>query len=119
MISFEQLRQANESRVKLWHPGFHGAGRDDWTGADWSNAMCGEAGEAANIVKKIRRAETGIAGVGDPDDLTLISMLGEELADTVTYADLLAAYYGLDLGVQVVTKFNHVSEKQGFPQRLP
>jgi hypothetical protein len=28
--------------------------------ADWSNAMCGEAGEAANVVKKIRWIETGL-----------------------------------------------------------
>lgn len=119
MISFDELREANESRVRLWHPDFNApptAGA--WSGADWSNAMCGEAGEAANIVKKIRRYECGLKGMGDPSFLELIEMLGEELADTVTYADLLAAYYGLDLGIHVAAKFNKVSEKQGFPQRL-
>jgi hypothetical protein len=28
-------------------------------GDDWSNAICGEAGEVANVVKRMRRIETG------------------------------------------------------------
>ena len=48
---------------------------------------------------------------GDP-------VLGTRLADVVTYADLLATYYGIDLGSAVVAKFNAVSELQGFPERL-
>jgi NTP pyrophosphatase (non-canonical NTP hydrolase) len=92
---------------------------DEWTGADWSNAMCGEAGETANVVKKLRRVETGTTpGPDDPPLDRLREMLAEEIADTVTYADLLAAHYGIDLAAAVADKFNRVSRRQGFPDRL-
>lgn len=121
MLNFDTLRVANSDRATRWH---HGA--DTWTGADWSNAMCGEAGEAANIVKKIRRHETGIIGgpgmspnpYNTPGLSELISDLGDELADVILYVDLLARHYHVDLGAAVVEKFNRVSEAQGFPERL-
>lgn len=107
---------------------------DPWTLADWSNAMCGEAGEAANVVKKLRRIESGLwesqryTGDGSGSMLVtlgvtdagreLLTMLGDELADLVLYADLLAQKAGLNLGDCVRAKFNRVSEAQGFPERL-
>lgn len=111
-LTFAELRAANTLRLESWHTGAA------WTGADWSNAMCGEAGEVANVVKKLRRIETGNPGSRDPDEDTLLSMLWRELADVVIYLDLLADHYGLDLGACVVKKFNEVSEGEGFPQRL-
>jgi hypothetical protein len=47
--TFEALRTRNVSRLARWHD----PDSEPWTGADWSNAMCGEAGEAANVVKKL------------------------------------------------------------------
>ena len=47
-----------------------------------------------------------------------MSLQPRELADTVAYADLLAQYYGIDLGRAVREKFNHVTERAGFPERL-
>jgi len=124
-LSFDELREANVTRCKRWHPHFL-MGRDaglsameEWSGADWSNAMCGEAGETANVVKKLRRIETGTdQGPDDPSPDRLREMLADEIADTVTYADLLAAHYGIDLGAAIASKFNRVSERQGFPDRL-
>jgi NTP pyrophosphatase (non-canonical NTP hydrolase) len=115
-VNLADVRKKNIARALRWH-------EEDslWTGADWSNAMGGEAGEAMNVVKKIRRHETGIEGriaSGIPSREELIEMLAAELADTVLYADLLAAYYGIDLGRAVIDKFNLVSAKQGFPERL-
>lgn len=113
-LNLARLRDVNVSRKQRWH-----GDADEWSGADWSNAMCGEAGEAANVVKKLRRHETGTGtsyntpGVGE-----LMAALAEELADVITYADLLAAYYGIDLAAAVIAKFDHVSEAQGFPERL-
>lgn len=115
-LRFAELRTANRSRVVRWHP----PGSEPWGGADWSNAMCGEAGEAANVVKKIRRIETkvNITREGEEGLDLLVYKLGLELADMVTYADLLAEYYGIDLAEAVRDKFNIVSTREGFPERL-
>ena len=58
-LTFDALRDANASRVARWHD----PESSSWTIADWSNAMCGEAGELANVIKKIRRQEDGARGV--------------------------------------------------------
>lgn len=56
----EQLSATNGRRCERWH-GAGWKGPDDaWTIADWSNAMAGEAGEAANVVKKLRRVQTDL-----------------------------------------------------------
>jgi NTP pyrophosphatase (non-canonical NTP hydrolase) len=100
-------------------------GCETWTGADWSNALCGEAGEAANVVKKLRRAETAATpdaysgeSVTTTDRDELIAKLGSEIADVLIYAVLLAAHYNIDVEGQVRDKFNRVSVAQGFPERL-
>ncbi len=122
-LTFAQVSVVNRQRCERWHPGFpHGAPMtesDDWTGADWSNAMCGEAGEVANVVKKLRRAEVGLRGVLDGDRADLLTKLADEIADVYCYLDLLATFYGIDVPAAIVTKFNAVSELQGFPERLP
>lgn len=114
-LTFDALRVASSSRRARWH----GPDTEPWTGADWSNAMCGEAGEAANIVKKLRRLETGIGADHDGVRASLIEALGHELADTIAYVELLAQHYGIDLPDAVAAKFNLVSEREGFPERLP
>lgn len=113
-LTFHALRVANVSRKVRWH-----GDADEWTGADWSNAMCGEAGEAANVVKKLRRHETHTGtAYNTPDTAVLLLALAEELADVVLYADLLAHKYGIDLASAVAAKFNRVSIAQDFPERL-
>jgi NTP pyrophosphatase (non-canonical NTP hydrolase) len=115
-LTFDELSDANTSRAKRWHPGFPSdAG---WSVADWSNALCGEAGELANVIKKLRRWENGLRGQNDPLPEALIAMAAEELADVITYADLLATKLGIDLPLAIVDKFNAVSKRQGFPERL-
>jgi NTP pyrophosphatase (non-canonical NTP hydrolase) len=116
-LKFSDLSLSNLYRARRWHKDF-GPGKGDWTSADWSNAMAGEMGEAANVVKKLRRWETGHPGKNDPDYINLQLQLGEELADVVIYADLLAQYYNLDLGTEVANKFNKVSDREGLPEKL-
>ena len=87
--------------------------------ADWCLAMVGEAGEAANVVKKIHRQKYGLRGRLDPPIEALVEALAEELADVFLYLDLLAVKAGIDLPAAIVAKFNKVSERQGFPDRLP
>lgn len=111
-VDLDKLRAVSVARAARWHDS-----AEPWSGADWSNAMCGEAGEAANVVKKLRRAETGIQQPGPPT-AELLAALGKELADVVIYVDLLAEFYGIDLSAAIVQKFNEVSERYGFPERL-
>lgn len=117
MLTFKEFRNTNLLRVKRWHKIFTGPGAD-WTGSDWSNAACGEMGEAANVVKKLRRLETDIKHTaGDTRDELRIK-LEKEIGDTVVYLDLLASYYDLTLEDCVRHAFNQISEREGFPERL-
>lgn len=104
-LSFEKLRQVNIERCE---DAFFPLMSKD--GPWWGNAMAGECGETCNVVKKIDRD-------GWSSELQLA--LAKELADVVTYADLLAARFGIDLGKAVTEKFNEVSERQGSAIRLP
>jgi len=84
--------------------------------------MAGEVGEACNLVKKLRRLtgptmESG--GANTPDStVDIVDQIGKELADTIIYADLLAARLGIDLGQAVRDKFNIVSERVGSAIKL-
>lgn len=112
-LTFADLAITNRARCQRWH-----TFADAWTGADWSNAMCGEAGEAANVVKKLRRHETHTTPQGDPDKTSLLIALGYEIADTILYAFLLADHYGINVEKAVIEKFDAVSRKNGFPEKL-
>lgn len=115
MTFLQRLRTVNTSRCARWH----GPDSEPWTGADWSNAMCGEAGEAANVVKKIRRIETRTVRSISPMQMQrLVRDLADEIADTIIYADLLANHYGIDLEEAIVSKYNAVSVREGFPERM-
>ena len=114
-LTFAEVARANRRRCERWNPGFPD---DGWTGADWSNAMAGEAGEAFNVVKKLRRDDFGkrqAAADGRPE---LLAKLATEIGDTFIYLDLLAQFYGLNLAACVVETFNRVSIREGFPERL-
>lgn len=114
-LTFATFAEANRTRCRRWH----GPNSERWTGADWSNAMCGEAGEAANVVKKLRRYETGAdLGPLDPPQADLVPMLADEIADVVAYVFLLADHYDIDVAQATAAKFNRVSERQGFPERV-
>lgn len=118
-LDLDDLRTGNVLRRDRWHKD---RGFSPWSGADWGNAAAGEMGEACNIVKKLRRQETNIdfgthANDGDARDL-LLDQLGDELADTITYIDLLAEHYGIDLSHAVQSKFNDISIREGFPERM-
>jgi NTP pyrophosphatase (non-canonical NTP hydrolase) len=104
-LTFDRLREINVERCnKVFH------NINEWTPGDWAVAMVGECGEVCNAVKKLRRLQYGKNTAKDPQTPEeAVKAIAKELADTVIYADLLAARLGIDLGQAVRAKFNEVS----------
>ena len=97
-MTFEELRAKNKLRCEQ---SFHGP-IDDWNPRDCAVAMAGEAGEACNLCKKLRRGE-----------LVSTEDIAFEVADTVIYADLLCQRLGVKLEDAVRIKFDLVSDHYG------
>lgn len=114
-LTFKKLRAVNYLRQQRWLTG----GVDTWTPSDWGLAMAGEAGEACNAIKKLNRLRGKIASNNNPrTEARAIRDVGDELADVIVYADLLAQRLGIDLEEAVVRKFNAISKREAFPERL-
>lgn len=119
-LTFRTVANINSWRSKVWHP----SGKE-WSLLEWAGAMCGEAGEAANVAKKIRRIEMGLntpktIRASTTDRETLVrTQLAPEIGDTYIYLDLLAAKAGLKIEDCIRLSFNAKSEELGFPQRIP
>lgn len=110
-LTFDTFRNANVARCVKWHP----EGIASWSPSDWLTAVTGELGELASLLKMRNRERDGLPGNKfSPTD----KMIADELADVLTYLDLLAAVLGVDLGHAAVSKFNEVSERVGFPDRI-
>lgn len=113
-LDFDFLRSQNVARCE---DVFHSLHR--WNPLEWAGALAGEAGEAANEAKKLRRLDDADRSLDtEKQRQEHIDRFVEELADVVIYADLAAARVGQDLGAAVVAKFNKVSEKRGSRVRL-
>jgi len=117
-LTFDEVSESNAKRCARWHGTFPNRTNDDFSGGDWANAMQGEAGEAGNVVKKLRRLELGLASQNNGTEGELMEKLSKEIGDTFIYLDLLAQYYGLDTGECIRQAFNQVSEREGFPERI-
>ena len=111
-----QLRVLNRLRCSRWHDPM----TDDWTLGDWGNAFGGEAGELQNVVKKLRRHESGASlTYNTPERDALLAKFEEEVADVLLYLDLLCWKAGVSPN-QVIRglrdKFNLVSQAQGWDE---
>ena len=108
-LKFEELRLANVKRLPLFRDRkgriCHKPDGSDWSNAQWLNAVTGELGELANLIKKTDRGDFTIDEARED--------LGRELADVVTYLDILAFRLDIDLGQAVRNKFNEVSDRVG------
>ena len=113
-MNLNHLRNENVIRCeRVFHP------LKAWTPAEWACAMAGEAGEACNVAKKIKRLETGTNTAKAPQTMDECrKLMAAELADTVIYADLLAASLDINLGEAIREKFNAVSERMNYQGRL-
>jgi NTP pyrophosphatase (non-canonical NTP hydrolase) len=110
-LTFDDFRRANVTRCLKWHP----SGIESWSPSDWLTAVTGELGELASLLKMRNRERDGLPGNKfSPSD----KQVADELADVLTYLDLLAAAIGVDLGRAAVEKFNEVSVRVGFPDRI-
>lgn len=85
-LSFKQLRDANQTRLKSSFYDYK-----DWSPADWLKAVTCELGDIT------------VAGSHDA--------IEAELADVVMSLDLLAAELNVDLSHAVIAKFNIVSNR--------
>lgn len=114
-LQMNALREANVARIptfknakgKAAHSKKDGS---DWKLSAWCNAVTGELGELANFIKKVERG-----------DFTLEEKrrdIGKELADVNIYLDILAYRCGVNLGEEIINKFNEVSVRVGSPVRM-
>ena len=110
-LTFAEFRHANVTRCVKWHP----AGIASWSPSDWLTAVTGELGELASLLKMRNRERDNLRGNKfSPTD----KQIADELADVLTYLDLLAAVLGIDLAKAAAEKFNEVSERVGFTDRI-
>ena len=110
-LSFSRFRAANVARCLKWHP----EGIDSWSPSDWLTAVTGELGELASLLKMRNRERDGLVGNKfSPTD----KQVADELADVLTYLDLLAEVLDVDLGKAAAEKFNEISVRNGFPDRI-
>lgn len=123
-LTFEHYQKTNLKRCEA---GF--LSLDDWTIAEWTNALAGECGEACNLAKKLVRGD-----FDEPESVDALLDLAEEIADVIGYADLCMSRVHHELeklgadssqlaaartGNAVVAKFNKVSERLVAKGRLP
>lgn len=109
-MDFQTLRDANTKRLPQFknskgQPAHSKPDGSDWSLGEWCNAVTGELGEAANLIKKVQRGDYTLEECRQD--------LADEFADIVTYLDILAMRAGVDLGEAVRSKFNMVSRRVG------
>jgi len=107
-MSFDEFQEVNALRCATKFPSC-----DDWTLNDWAVALSGEVGELCNILKKNRRGDTAYSLEGSHGPATRREIL-KELADVITYADLMMTKLGANTGAEVLDKFDEVSRRVGF-----
>lgn len=112
-ITLDAISAVNLARCLRWHP----AGINSWSLSDWAVALAGEVGELCNVVKKMNRVRDGLIGNKVPSE-SLRPELADEIGDVYAYLDLFAQALGVRLQDCVRNKFNRVSERCEFPERL-
>ena len=107
MLNLSALRGANTARIPQFNngkglPAHRETDGSDWSPGDWLNAIVGELGETANVLKKVLRGDFSLEEMR-PE-------IGKELADVVTYLDILGLQLKLPLALQQVD-YSQLQEK--------
>jgi NTP pyrophosphatase (non-canonical NTP hydrolase) len=116
-LDFQQLRMANLGRARRRLGGVV-ITDSVWNASDWMLSASAEMGRASDLVLALRRGECGMADRRDPGRPELLVEVARGLGEVVILLDLVAAYLAIDLGTAVTGKFNQVSERESFPERL-
>jgi NTP pyrophosphatase (non-canonical NTP hydrolase) len=108
-LTFEEFSKANRARCEA-ATGFDEPlnGTSTYTLEHWALTICEEAGEVAAAVMGVSGKKRSKSHLTDKD-------VAFELADVVTYCDLLAQRLGFDLGKVLAAKFDKVSDRIGWP----
>lgn len=116
-MQIDEFQAVNATRGRRWHQG----DLSQWTLAEWTNALCGEAGEAANVAKKLRRLDLQLpnkeAGLTRDDAEPLRAKLANECGDTIIYALLILSVLGVNASDVIAGVFDQKSIEYGFPER--
>ena len=119
-MHINDLFATNVTRCAHWHP----QGLAEWSALEWAGAMTGEAGEAANAAKKLKRLDGGLQSINEgdrhyADQQTASHAVAKEVADTIIYGLLLMARVGVTDPESVIREvFNRKSEEYGFTERI-
>lgn len=100
-LTFDGFQAINRKRCEeKFHP------LSAWLPGGWPLAICGEAGELANIAKKVVRGDFSL---GDKREEMV-----KDLADVITYCDLMLSALGVRTVDALYSKFEEVSARVGF-----
>lgn len=121
MLTIKKITAQSVSRSNRWHR----KGIDSWSELEWAGSMAGEAGEACNAAKKVKRITDemanragSIAKVELQDLNAYRQQTCKESADAILYAILLIVRCGGDPETVLTEVFNKKSKEYGFPERL-
>ncbi len=124
MLDLGELQKINEERANRWHTD----GMSGWTALEWAGAMCGEAGEAANAAKKLKRIDSQLLNNDGRLFGQIVSLseqreiykklIAKEVGDTILYGVLLCTRLGMSVEDAVREVFNQKSEEYNFPERI-
>ena len=109
----QRLSFSRRNRKRCESPEGFNHGLHSWTFSDWFMAFIGEAGEAANVAKKLKRYADGIPG-NKESAVVLQKKLALELGDAACYLDLLAQSAGLDIDACREASFQSKSKEIGY-----
>ena len=121
-LLLQNIIDASVSRSNRWHKGDF----NSWSLLEWAGAMAGEAGEACNAAKKVKRLEDKIPSINETkrhftDVGDAKFQVAKEVADTILYGVMVAARAGFnseEIESIVREVFNKKSIEYGFPERI-
>lgn len=123
-LSIEEFAKASLDRCDRPKPQGFG-GHQNWMPDSWTNAICGEAGEAANKAKKFSKRTEDFENVGAyeifckmAEGQELLRGIAVELADTIIYAMIAIQKFGFNPAEILTTTFNTVSERENMPFKI-